>query len=256
MNALTDFIHSKRKTGKRLLMTHVVFGYPSIEKSLEMMHLLLDSGVELLEVQFPFSDPVADGPAITSACHHALAHKPTLQRCIAELQALSEQYPDSRILLMSYLNPLLQFGFERLAELGNGIISGIIIPDLPVEHDALLAPLANSSITPIWLLTPDTPDSRLEQVVRKADGMIYCVSRKGVTGQQSNGMSGLDSYLLRVKALTDLPLGVGFGIQGADDIRSLPESAAIAIIGSGLLNAYNSGGLDRLQSLLTELQNA
>ncbi|WP_409526488.1 tryptophan synthase subunit alpha [Nitrincola sp. MINF-07-Sa-05] len=256
MNALTDYIRTQRKSSKKLLMTHVVFGYPSIEKSLEIMHLLLDGGVELLEVQFPFSDPVADGPLITSACHQALSQKPTLQNCIDELQTLSRQYPDSRILLMSYLNPLLQFGFERLAEQGNGIISGIIIPDLPVEHDSLLAPLADSSITPIWLLTPDTPDTRLDQVVRKADGMIYCVSRKGVTGQQSNGMSGLDGYLARVSAATDLPLGVGFGIQSADDIRSLPEVADIAIIGSGLLNAYNNGGLDKLRNLLTELKNA
>lgn len=256
MNPLQKFIQDERETKSHLLMTHVVYGYPSIEKSLEIMQLMLDQGVELLEVQFPFSDPVADGPTITTACHHALEHKPDLTRCISDIAQLAENNPASRVLLMSYLNPLLQVGFENLAEQLAGNILGLIIPDLPIDHASMLKPIEEKNVSPIWLITPDMTDQRIRMITEQASGMLYCVSRSGVTGQTGSALSGMQQYLARVRKFTNLPLGVGFGINSADDLQSLEGHADIAIVGSAFLNAFNQHGLPGVTSKLTELSTA
>ena len=253
MTHLDSFIKDRRQSKSVLLMTHVIYGYPTVEKSLDFMRVLLNKGVDLLEVQFPFSDPVADGPTITTACHDALENAPTFDEYLNDLNQLSKQYPDTRILIMSYLNPLLQYGAEQLASKSNGGLHGIIVPDLPLEAARLMEPMNATTAAPVWLLTPDTSDERIAQVTAAAKGMIYCVSRKGVTGQTTNGMEGVKQYIDRVRNNTDVPLGVGFGIQSADDIRLLHGIADVAIVGSGLLNAYRKKGLDGVSTLTDEL---
>jgi len=254
MNSLQQYIQTGRESKSHLLMTHVVYGYPTIEKSLEIMQLMLDKGVELLEVQFPFSDPVADGPTITTACHHALEQQPELTRCISDISQLASNNPASRVLLMSYLNPLLQIGFDRLAEQLANDISGLIIPDLPIDHASMLKPIQDSNVSPIWLITPDMPDQRISLITEQATGTLYCVSRSGVTGQTDSEMSGIQQYLARVRKFTHLPLGVGFGINTSNDIQSLQGHADIAIVGSAFLNAFNQSGMSGITSKLQELQ--
>jgi tryptophan synthase alpha chain len=259
MNKLTSFIQNQRQNKTLLLMTHVVYGYPTIAKSLEIMQLMLENGVEILEVQFPFSDPVADGPTITNACHHALEQHPKLTQCLEDIKQLARQYPQSRVLLMSYLNPLLQPGFTSLAQQMGDDISGIIIPDLPIDHHAMLNPLCENGISPIWLITPDMQEERIDRVTEQAQGMLYCVSRSGVTGQQSTDskdspLENIQRYLNKIRKLTALPLAVGFGINSAADISALKGHADVAIVGSALLNAFNKGGLEAVASKLHELQ--
>ncbi len=259
MNRLSSFIQKNRKIKPLLLMTHVVYGYPDREKSLEIMQLMLDSGVEILEVQFPFSDPVADGPTITTACHKALQHNPTLTQCLTDIKKLAQQNPKSRILLMSYLNPLLQPGFESLAEQMGDDIIGIIIPDLPIDHRKMLQPLIKKGISPVWLITPDMHKDRIRLITEQAQGMLYCVSRSGVTGQQTTGEKStktqdIQHYLKNIRQYTTLPLAVGFGINTREDITTLKEDADVAIVGSALLNAFNHGGLDAVANKLKELQ--
>lgn len=259
MNKLTSFIQKNRKIKPLLLMTHVVYGYPDIKKSLEIMQLMLNNGVEILEVQFPFSDPVADGPTITTACHKALQHNPTLTQCLKDIKQLAQQHPKSRILLMSYLNPLLQPGFKSLAEQMGDDIIGIIIPDLPIDHHKMLQPLIKRGISPVWLITPDMQEDRIRLITGQAQGMLYCVSRSGVTGQQEIGEKStktqhIQHYLKTVRQFTTLPLAVGFGINTHEDIDTLKEDADVAIVGSALLNAFNHGGLDAVANKLKELQ--
>lgn len=253
MTDLDTFIKERRQSKPILLMTHVIYGYPTVQDSLDFMRVLLDKGVDLLEVQFPFSDPVADGPTITMACHDALENAPTFDDYLADLNQLSKQYPDTRILIMSYLNPLLQFGAEQLAARSDGGLHGVIVPDLPLEAAQLMEPMNSTTAAPVWLLTPDTSDERMTKVTAAAEGMIYCVSRKGVTGQTTNGMEGVKQYIDRVRQKTDVPLGVGFGIQSADDIQLLHGIADVAIVGSGLLNAYRKDGLQGVSRLADEL---
>lgn len=256
MNTLTQFINQQRQHKPLLLMTHVVYGYPTIEKSLEIMQLMLDNGVEILEVQFPFSDPVADGPTITNACHHALEHKPKLNLCLQQIKQLASSYPNSRVILMSYLNPLLQTGFNSLAQQMGNDIGGIIIPDLTIDHHEMLTPLTDNGISPIWLMTPDMSAARIHTVTEIAQGMLYCVSRAGVTGagEKDSKQQNLHNHLSNIRQHTTLPLAVGFGIKSNEDISALKGHADVAIAGSAFLTAFNDDGLQGVTRKLKELQ--
>lgn len=257
MSQLEQFIlKQKEESNKTLAMTHVIYGYPSVQESLAWMEDLLTIGVELLEVQFPFSDPVADGETIVNACHHALANEFTMQDCLAHLAALSNAFPNSKILLMSYLNPIFKFGIRNFVEqAAQSSISGIIIPDLSVENaqEYQQACLVNK-IEPIWLVTPNTPSDRLKMIAQKATGLLYCVSRSGVTGGvQQNSNRDLNDYLREIKRYTTIPLAVGFGIRKKEQVDAVSEYADVAIIGSALLEKYDEDGTQKALNYVREL---
>jgi tryptophan synthase alpha chain len=233
-----------------LLMAHVIYGYPNIDQSLKMMETLLQKGVDILEVQFPFSDPVADGPVITDACHIALECNPRLGQCLNDVNQLAQRYLNTKVLLMSYLNPLLQYGFKRLATDMAPNIVGLITPDLPIDQHALIAPLTeidennSAAIDPIWLIIPNMQGERIDLVASKAQGMLYCVSRTGVTGQTEHSeQSKLQEYLSVIREHTNVPLALGFGISAAQDIKSIVGLADVAVVGSAFLRAYQNEGM-------------
>lgn len=244
MHELTQFIRKQRQNTPILLMTHVIYGYPTVDASLNLMTALLDAGVPLLEVQFPFTDPVADGPVITDACHRALENPLSLAQCLEQLAPLAKAYPNSRILLMSYLNPLIQFDLHKLADAGHGTLSGLIIPDLPIEQAPLLKPCQTQGIAPIWILPPNRSAARTQAILQHGEGMLYCMSRTGVTGTQNQTRTPNLADISALKEQTDLPLAVGFGIQGIEEITPLINQADIAIIGSALLKRFQQDGLD------------
>lgn len=249
MSHLAQFVQDRKiaidPQGQTLIaMTHVIYGYPTVEKSLQWMARLLAQGVDILEVQFPFSDPVADGPAIVAACHQALQCELDMQACLNDLKTLKATYPKTEILLMSYLNPVYRFGIPKLVEAAaNAGIAGLIVPDLPIElGDDYQAACETHQIDPIWLVTPITPIERQHRIAQRATGMLYCVSRSGVTGQKDGGVLALTDYLTPLREQTQAPLAVGFGIRTRDQITALNGLADIAIVGSALLDAYNDGG--------------
>ena len=258
MSQLADFINAKQPlTTQPLAMTHVIYGYPSIEASLEWMQTLLAMGVETLEVQFPFSDPVADGPIIVEACHKALESEPKMQQCLLDLGRLARDYPDSQILLMSYLNPVYRFGITKLVETAaQQGLTGLILPDLPIEHaNEYQAACAEHALDAIWLITPNMPKERIKYIASQASGMLYCVSRSGVTGQKSSLQSEFDlaAYLAEIRQHTNVPLAVGFGIRAPQQVAGLTGLADIAIVGSALLEAYNQGGITSGKALVAKL---
>ncbi len=259
MSTLQNFIETQRETHPILLMTHVIYGYPTVAESLTMMDTLLHKGVAILEVQFPFTDPVADGPVIADACHVALQNDPQLGQCLKDVNELAANYPQSKVLLVSYLNPLLQYGFKQLRIDMAPMIAGVIIPDLPVDQKLLLQPLVDTSspgaIDPIWLIIPNMQASRIALVCSSGQGMLYCVSRKGVTGRggSQSERAQLQSYLSEIKRHTQLPLALGFGISSADDIKSIVGLVDIAVVGSALLRAYQTGGIEQFSAKVDEL---
>ena len=269
MSNLQDFIRQQRKDTPILLMTHVVYGYPSIDESLALMRDLLSEGVELLEVQFPFTDPSADGPSILHACHQAVQQRPTLARCLEDIALLGRDFPASRILLMSYLNPLYRYGLDRLpGDAARAGIAGFIVPDLPLElADDFRNSCVASGIEPIWMLTPETPPARMQQICAAASGMLYCVSRRGVTGNDSStdghdknqssrkATLPLEEYLADIRTCTELPLALGFGIRTGAQVRALHGQADIAVIGSGLLDAFNQGGRNAVLELVQSIRH-
>lgn len=259
MSQLADFIQQKRQNKPILSMTHVVYGYPTVQESLDWMERLMQEGVDFIEVQFPFSDPVADGPSIVAACHKALEHTLDVDTCLSQLGDLAKKYSESRIVLMSYLNPMYRFGLDKLAKRASEEnILGLILPDLPIEQSATYqAACKTHHVDPVWLVTPVTPDARLEMLASKASGFLYCVARSGVTGHSSHEgkakTTSLDDYLAHIKQHASAPMGVGFGLRERTQIEQLIGKADIAILGSALLDAYNKGGQEEGIALIKNL---
>ena len=259
MSQLAAFIKEKRQQKPILSMTHVVYGYPTVQESLDWMACLMKEGVDFIEVQFPFSDPVADGPSIVAACHKALEQELDVDTCLSQIGKLARDYPESRIVLMSYLNPMYRFGLDKLTKrAAEENIQGLILPDLPIEQAATYkAACVTNKVDPIWLVTPVTPADRLAMLAGQSSGFLYCVARSGVTGHSSHEekcqSTPLDDYLAQIKQHSSAPMGVGFGLRERTQIEQLIGKADIAILGSALLDAYNKGGQEAGIKLIKDL---
>lgn len=260
MSQLQQFITTRKQqlsleNQTPLSMTHVIYGYPSVEESLTWMKTLLDLGVDLLEVQFPFSDPVADGPTIVNACHKALTEDLKIKDCLSHLKTLAQAYPNSKIVFMSYLNPIFKFGITTFIEQASlSGISGIIIPDLAIENAQEYQQACDVfKIDPIWLVTPITPKERLKSIAQRSSGLLYCVSRSGVTGGNRTQDIQSYSYINDVKCYTQTPLAIGFGIRSRKQVEEIMHHADIAIIGSALLDRYDNQGATAAALFVKEL---
>lgn len=259
MSQLANYISDKRQQKPILSMTHVVYGYPTVKDSLDWMATLLEAGADFIEVQFPFSDPVADGPTIVAACHGALHNqKPSVEECLTDIGKLARDFPESRIVLMSYLNPMYHYGLEKLVKrCAEENILGLILPDLPYEQAGDLRTYCDAhGIDPVWLVTPVTPKDRLAFLAKEARGFLYCVARSGVTGNSNhNGekQQSLDEYLAEINSHANAPMGVGFGIREKAHVDAITGKADVAIVGSALLDAYNKGGKEEGLKLFNSL---
>jgi tryptophan synthase alpha chain len=225
-------------------MTHIVIGYPSFEASLAIVDAMVAGGVDLMELQIPFSEPIADGPVIVRANQQALAAGSTVERCFEFASMVSERHPIP-FLFMSYYNPLFRVGtaafVERMRKVG---VKGAIVPDLPPEEaNEYLEAMERAKLDPIFIYSPNTTDKRLRQIAEHARGFVYCVARKGVTGVHTEFSSSLNAYLERCRAATRLPLAVGFGVQTAADVAGLVGRADIAVVGSQTLRIIDEQGV-------------
>jgi tryptophan synthase alpha chain len=243
VNTLTSEIRGLRKRKDVLLMTHLVLGYPSLEVNAEVVGQMVENGVDLIELQIPFSEPVADGPVIARACQEAIAGGITVRRCLDFAAAMTKEHPIP-FLFMTYYNILFRFGEEAFfTEAKKMGIKGFIVPDLPPEEgEEYLARAGRHGIAPIQIFAPTSTDARMRTLASSADGFIYCVARRGVTGSRTDFDRGFDDYLARCRAATDLPLAVGFGIQDRDDVAALAGRADIAVIGTRTIRLVEEEG--------------
>src|SRR5262245_7253153 len=168
-------------------MTHIVLGYPSLDASRRVVEQMVEAGVDLMELQIPFSEPIADGPVILHANQKALATGITVDQCLEVAAKLSREFPIP-FLFMSYYNIAYVRGPERFArEMRECGLRGAIIPDLPFEEgEVLLGAMQREQLDPIFIYAPNTTDARMAQIARRASGFIYCVARKGVTGAETH----------------------------------------------------------------------
>jgi tryptophan synthase alpha chain len=244
MSALEARIREARSRKDLLLMTHIVIGYPSFADSLAMVDAMVAAGVDLMELQIPFSEPMADGPVILAANQKALAKGSTVARCFEFAATVAKRHPIP-FLFMSYYNPIFRAGvgsfIQRLKAAG---LFGAIVPDLPPEEAGeYLAAMAAADADPIFIFSPSTPDERLRQIAGHARGFVYCVARKGVTGLHTTFSAHLDAYLARCRAATSLPLALGFGVQDAADVAFLRGKVDIAVVGSATLRLVDEKGV-------------
>jgi tryptophan synthase alpha chain len=252
---LTAYIHQRRRPDAPLLMTHIVIGYPSMQASYDLVAEMVNAGVELMELQIPFSEPIADGPVILRANQDALAAGATVAECLDFARRVAADFPIPFI-FMSYYNILYKYGVEpfvaRIADMG---LAGAIVPDLPPEEGcAYQEAMASHDLNPVLIFAPTSSEARLALLARHARGMVYCVARKGVTGADTDFTASLEDYLARCRRSTDLPLAVGFGVRQRSDIAFLTNRAEIAVVGTETIRRYDTGGLAAVRSFIAELR--
>lgn len=224
-------------------MTHAVVGYPSLEDNWRMLECMRDANVSLVELQLPFSEPIADGPLFVKANQVALERGLHRDEYFYFLQKAADEF-DFPILFMGYYNSVFCMGPEtfctRLKDAG---AKGYIIADLPPEEALELDMKAREfELDPIHLMTPTNSDARLKEITRNASGFIYCVARKGVTGRKTELDGSTTDYIKRCRGVTDLPLALGFGIKSPEDINMLKGHVDIAIIGTACLEVWEEKG--------------
>ncbi|MEE4114118.1 MAG: tryptophan synthase subunit alpha [Desulfobacteraceae bacterium] len=253
---LETYIRARLADKKILLMTHIVIGYPTLEASLEIVRTMVDAGVDLMELQIPFSEPIADGPVILKANQAALAGGVTVSQCLAFGQAVARQFPIP-FLYMTYYNILFKHGVGRFAEgMQAAGLQGAIVPDLPPEEAAdYLDAMGRNELSPIFIYSPTTADARMNTIARVAHGFVYCVARKGVTGDETAFSQQIEDYLARCRAATQLPLALGFGVKNKADVDFLAGKADIAVIGSETLRVVENHGVEAMGKFIRQIVN-
>jgi tryptophan synthase alpha chain len=228
--------------GRLALVTHVVPGYPSTAEAPAIFDAMVEGGADLIEVQIPFSDPLADGTTVQRGLFEALANGTTPATCIDFARQARARHADVAIIYMSYLNPVLAYGAERFAKdaaAAGG--DGIILVDLPPEEAAEMKRIFDAAgLDIIFLVAPTSSDERMQLIASQAAGFIYCVSVAGVTGARSDLPPDLRDFVARVRRCTALPLAVGFGISRREHIEALAGIADGAVIGSATMDLINS----------------
>ena len=253
---LQSFIAERKKDKDLLVMAHVVCGYPSFEDNLKELEVMAEAGVDVVELQFPFSEPSADGPLFVHANEQSLKSGTTVDQCFELMAEVSARFP-FKVLMMGYYNTAFKMGedvfIERLKAAG-GV--GFILPDLPIEEAGNLHRLADQAgIEPVILMTPTSSDKRLAQLGTASRGMVYAVARKGVTGSKTNMGDDVVALIERCRQHTDVPIGVGFGISSKEDMDFLRGHADLAIIGTAALKAWEQSGTEGLREFLKLLMS-
>ena len=252
---LESYIRSRLVEKKILLMTHIVIGYPSLEASLRIVETMVAAGVDLMELQIPFSEPIADGPVILKANQQALADGVTVKQCLDFGKTVAGRFPIP-FLYMTYYNILFKYGVNRFARhMHTAGLRGAIVPDLPPEEAGqYLDAMGEKQLAPIFIFSPTTSPARMDTIAKVADGFVYCVARKGVTGDQTNFSQQLDDYLACCRAATPLPLALGFGVKDRSDIDFLKGKADIAVVGTQALRIMEAKGIAAVGEFIHGLQ--
>ena len=226
-----------KQAGRGGLVTFVTAGDPDPDTSLEVLLGLPEAGADLIELGMPFTDPMADGPAIQAASRRALKAGQTMARTLDMARALRAGDADTPILLFGYYNPIRSYGVDRFLEdaLGAGV-DGLIIVDLPPEEDSeLCLPAVAAGVDWVRLATPTTDDKRLPRVLAKAGGFVYYVSILGITGTKSAAIEAVGAAVDRLRRHSALPIAVGFGIKTPEQAAEMARLADAAVVGSALV---------------------
>ena len=253
---LESYLKQRLEKKEILLMTHIVLGYPTFEDAFRIIEAMVNAGVDLMELQIPFSEPIADGPIILHANQKALAGGATVERCMDFARKVVKSF-DIPFLFMSYYNILFKYGVDRFAgEMHNSGIVGAIVPDLPPEEGGdYLDAMEKYHLSPIFIFSPTTPEERMAYLNSFGKGFIYCVARKGVTGVATNFSEQLKEYLLRCRRATDLPLALGFGVKEKGDVDYLKGKADIAVIGSETIRLVDTAGVGVVEDFINSLRS-
>ena len=255
MNTLEQQIKDTLIQKNILLMTHLVLGYPSFEVNREVIGQMVENGVDLIEMQIPFSEPVADGPMILKANQESIARGTRIEDCLEFAKEITAEF-HIPFLFMTYYNILFKYGMKEFINRAMDInIRGFIIPDLPPEEGReYLDLLKGNNMAPIQIFAPTSTEERMRLLAENGAGFIYCVARRGVTGKKTDFDKDFSQYMARCRRATDLPLAVGFGIRSREDVEFLAGKADIAVIGTKTIRLVDEKGAEAVGPFIAGLR--
>lgn len=264
MSRIADRFAQLRDAGRKALIPYVTAGDPAPGVTVKVMHALVGAGADIIELGVPFSDPMADGPVIQQACERALVHNTSLRDVLDMVREFRQQDDATPVVLMGYLNPFEAMGYETFADAAQSAgVDGVLTVDMPPEEaEDLVSVLRARELDPIFLLSPTSNDVRIKRIADAASGFVYYVSLKGVTGAASLDVASVEAKLAEIRAITDLPIGVGFGISDAKAARAVSEVADAVVVGSALVKqiAANADNPDvipsKLAAVLSDMRQA
>jgi len=238
MSRIARCFQDLRNRERTALIPYITAGDPRPTVTVPLMHALVEAGADILEIGVPFSDPMADGPTIQAACERALAHHVGLRNVLDMVRSFRENNAVTPVVLMGYLNPIEVMGYDAFAAAAaEAGVDGVLTVDLPPEegHD-LVVELKSRGVDPIFLAAPTSSDERIRQMSASGGGFLYYVSFKGVTGANRLDVQAVKDKLVQIRACTELPVGVGFGIRDAETAAQIAAFSDAVVVGSALVN--------------------
>lgn len=242
MNRLETVFADTKAHHRAALIPYICAGDPSPLLTVPLMHALVDAGADILELGIPFSDPMADGPVIQRATERALVHGVSLHDVLAMVMEFRRQNQHTPIVLMGYANPIEAMGLTNFAKASASAgVDAVLTVDYPAEEAlAVTQALKAEGLANIFLISPTTLHEREQVILQQAGGFLYYVSLRGVTGAKMLDTDEVERKVLSLKAQTDLPIGVGFGIRSADTAHKMAQFADAVVIGSALVQIIES----------------
>lgn len=232
-----------QKLEKRIgLMTHLVVGYPTLDDTIKLIKVMEKSGVDFIELQIPFSDPLADGPTIMKACEKSLENGTKVKDAFKIMRLLSSQV-SIPLIFMAYYNTVFKFGVEKFCQdAKNAGAYGLIVPDMPIDEEGeehFFKYCKKYGLINIQVISPASTDERLKKNAKIANGFVYCTAHQGITGAKDQLDPNIISYLQRVRKFFSIPIAVGFGISKNEHLKQISPYADIAVVGSAIIDVIN-----------------
>ena len=259
MNKLQTKLQDLKDNNKKALVAYLVAGDPDLDTTLELMHLFVNSGVDVIEIGVPFTDPIAEGPIIQKAHDRALKKDISLKNIIDMVIKFRETNTDTPIVLMGYLNTFISHSdlIEESDKLG---IDALLVVDIPGELKLNSYGISNPNIDTISLVSPTTADNRIKQITENSSGFIYYVNLRGVTGSSNLDMNEIEKNISKIRQYTSIPTLAGFGIKTPSDAKILAKCADGVIVGSSIVEmidaAKETKDFSKIEEYLKDLNRA
>jgi len=254
----------RAKEGRKLLVPYFTAGDPKPENAVPMMHTMVEAGADLIELGVPFSDPMAEGPVIQKAMERALEHNVSLRDVMAMVAEFRQKDIETPVLLMGYLNPIEVMGYAEFAKsAAKAGVDGLLTVDIPPEEaEEYVDAMKTEGIDRIFLISPTTSEERIKIINDASSGFLYYVSLKGVTGAGHLDIKSVQDRVSTIRSLTELPVGVGFGIKDAESAANIASVADAVIVGSAIVKRIEENldsadnAIKAVKELLSEMRTA
>ena len=259
MNRLTNKLEKLKNKNQKALVAYLVAGDPDIDSTLEIMHMFVKSGVDIIEVGVPFTDPIAEGPIIQRAHDRAINNQISLEDVFVLIKKFRSQDEETPIVLMGYLNSFI-FYKDLIEKNQNNSVDSILVVDIPGELDIADYGIKNENINTISLISPTTKNDRIKLIANNSTGFIYYVTLRGVTGSSNLDVDEIKKNIREIKKYATVPTLAGFGIKSPDDAKALSSCADGVIIGSSIVKMIEESSstkeFDKIGSYIADIKNA